>query len=274
MSDSLDCLHMNHLNAVIEDFDESIEHFTKVFGAQFNHDLPGEHWHACLLTIGGVMFEIFSPTVYLLHARMGPHYVGVEYVVPDVAAARAETLERGLRVIRELEVAFHVHPAGAFGVAWEFFDQSFQDLDSPPVPYAEPIRSADSWLEHPIGYTGLKRYSVVVADLEAARDFVQSYLGASLLYEEERPAVEARALGFELGDTVLELLSPVGEGPIERFLARYGEGIRSTVFAVKDLERASAYLRDQGFELHPGDAPGSIALAPEDNMGLLFEFSE
>ena len=58
MSDSLDCLHMNHLNAVIEDFDESIEHFTKVFGAQFNHDLPGEHWHACLLTIGGVMFAI------------------------------------------------------------------------------------------------------------------------------------------------------------------------------------------------------------------------
>ena len=84
MTDALDCLHMNHINFVIEDYDESIAHLTDLYGAQFNLDLGGEHWHACLITIGGVMFELFSPTVYLLHARMGPHYVGIEYQVSDV----------------------------------------------------------------------------------------------------------------------------------------------------------------------------------------------
>ena len=84
-------------------------------------------------------------------------------------------------------------------MAWEFFNRSFQDRDSPPVPYAEPIRSADSWLEHPIGYTGLKRYSVVVADLEPRGTSSRASSAPSSLYQEERPGVEARALGFEPG---------------------------------------------------------------------------
>jgi catechol 2,3-dioxygenase-like lactoylglutathione lyase family enzyme len=273
MTEALDCLHMNHINALVEDFDQSIDHFSDLLGAQFNYDLPGAHWHACLITIGGVMFEIFAPIEYLLHARMGPHYVGVEYVVPDVDRARAETLDRGMRVIRELGEAFHVHPAEAFGVAWEFFHKSFQDPVAPPVPYDEPIWSAERWLEHPIGYTGLKRYSVAVADLDAALGFAQSYLGASVLYEEERPGVVAQAVGLGLGDTVVELISPRGAGPIERFVARYGDGIRSTVFAVRDLARTERYFAQRGIVLQPGDAPDSLALAPEDSMGLLFEFS-
>jgi len=274
MPDALECLHMNHLNAVVEDFDASVEHFSDLFGAQFNFDLPGAHWHACLLTIGGVMFEIFEPTEYLLHARMGPHYVGVEYQVPNVDAARVELLSRGMRVIRELDVAFHVHPAETFGVAWEFFGKSFQDPGDPPVPYDEPIWSAERFAEHPLGFTGLKRYSVAVADLDAALEFAQGFLGAEIAYREDRPAIGATAVGLDLGDTVLELLSPTGPGEIERFIARYGDGIRSTVFSVRDLEAATSYLTERGVTLLPGDAPGAVAIAPEDNMGLLFEFSD
>jgi len=274
MPKAVGCLHMNHINFVVEDFDKSVDHFSSLYGAQFNFDLPGEHWHACLITIGGVMFELFAPTEYLLHARMGPHYVGVEYQVPDVDAARTEVLDRGMRVIRELGVAIHVHPAEAFGVAWEFFGRSFQDREDPPVAYPEPIRSADYWRdEHPIGYTGLKRYSVAVSDLDAALEFSQGFLGASVIYREERPAVAAEAVGLSLGDTVLELITPRGAGPIESFLAHYGDGIRSTVFAVRDLDQTKRYFAERGVTLHPGDAPDSVGVAAEDNMGLIFEFS-
>jgi catechol 2,3-dioxygenase-like lactoylglutathione lyase family enzyme len=271
---TLDCLHMNHINAMVEDYEQSVDHFLDLYGAQFNRDLPGEHWHACLITVGGVMFELFAPTQYLLHARLGPHYVGIEYQVPDVEAARTEVAARGMRVIRELGAAIHVHPAEAFGVAWEFFNRSFHEVP-PPVDYVEPLKPAAYWRdEHPLGFTGLKRYSIAVADLESATQFMEDFLGAAILYEEARPGVVARAVGFRLDDTVAELISPVGAGPIERFLARYGDGIRSTVFAVRDLGQAERYFAERGVTLRPGDAPGAVAIAPEDNLGLLFEFSE
>jgi catechol 2,3-dioxygenase-like lactoylglutathione lyase family enzyme len=274
MPKTLSCLHMNHINAMVEDFEKSVEHFRNLYGAQFNLDLPGDHWHACLITIGGVMFEVFAPSEYLLHARLGPHYVGIEYQVPDADEARTEVLARGMRVIRELGVAIHVHPAEAFGVAWEFFGRSFHD-DPPPVQYVEPLKPSAYWRdEHPLGFTGLKRFSVAVSDLESAIEFFKDFLGATVVYEEGRPAVAARAVGMTLDDTVAELISPIGAGAIERYLARYGDGIRSTVFAVRDLDSAEAYFADHGVTVHPGDAPGAIAIAPEDNCGLLFEFSE
>jgi catechol 2,3-dioxygenase-like lactoylglutathione lyase family enzyme len=274
MPKTLNCIHMNHINAMVEDFDSSVQHLRDVFGAEFNLDLPGDHWHACLITIGGVMFEIFAPSEYLLHARLGPHYVGIEYQVPDADEARTEVLARGMRVIRELGVAIHVHPAEAFGVAWEFFGRSFHS-DPPPVAYVEPLKPAEYWRdENPLGYLGLKRYSVAVSDMEKATVFFEDFLGGTVIYEEARPAVGARAVGLTLGDTVAELISPNAAGPIADFLARYGDGIRSTVFAVQDLDRATRHFAERGITVHPGDAPGAIAIAPEDNMGLLFEFSE
>jgi catechol 2,3-dioxygenase-like lactoylglutathione lyase family enzyme len=274
MPKTLNCIHMNHINAMVEDFDKGVAHLRDLYGAEFNFDLPGEHWHACLITIGGVMFEIFAPSEYLLNARFGPHYVGIEYQVPDADEARSEVLERGMRVIRELGVAIHVHPAEAFGVAWEFFGRSFHD-DPSPVPYVEPLKPSSYWLdEHPLGFTGLKRYSVAVSDLASATKFFEDFLGASVIYEEARPAVAAQAVGLTLGDTVVELLNPTGAGPIERYLARYGDGIRSTVFGVRDLEQVKRYFSERGVTLQPGDGPGALAIAPEDNLGLLFEFSE
>jgi catechol 2,3-dioxygenase-like lactoylglutathione lyase family enzyme len=270
---ALQCVHMNHINAMVEDYDKGVDHLCDLYGAQFNLDLPGNHWHACLITIGGVMFEVFAPSEYLLNARFGPHYVGIEYQVPDADEARSETLARGMRVIRELGTAFHVHPAEAYGVAWEFFGRSFHD-DPPPVQYVEPLRSPEQWSEHPLGYAGLKRYTVAVSDLDAASGFFEGFLGATTAYEESRPAVAGTAVGFALGDTVVELITPTGSGAIERFLGRYGDGIRSTVFALADLDQAKRYFAERGIVVHAGDAPDTIAIAAEDNLGLLFEFSE
>ena len=274
MAKALNCSHMNHINAVVEDFDAMVARFDDLYGAQFNMDMPGEHWHACLTTIGGVMFQFFAPLQYILSARMGPYYVGIEYVVPDVEEARQEVGKRGLRIVRELGPAFHMHPDGAHGVAWEFFNLSFQDRQNPPVPYPEPIWEDETFANQPMGWLGLKRFSMVVADLAAGSDFATGFLGATPLYEEDRPAAAATAKGFQLGDTVLELLCPTGEGEIKTFLARYGDGIRSTVFKVKSLEAAKAHLATKGVTLRAGDAPGALAIAPEDNAGLIFEFSE
>lgn len=268
------CLHMNHINAAVDGFDDSVAHFHDVYGAQLILDMPREEWHACLITIGTVIFELFAPRDDLLHARFGPHYVGVEYQVPDVSAARETVLARGMRVVRELGVAFHAHPLDSFGIAFEFYDRSFHDED-PPTSFLEPIKPIDYWRdEHPLGCTGLKRYSVAVRDLDAATAFFEDFCNATVVYRAPRPAVGAQTVGLAIADTVVELLAPIEEGPIARHLTRYGEGIRSTVFEVRDLAKAQSYVNGLGITIEPGDAPDTLAIAPEHNCGLLFEFSE
>jgi hypothetical protein len=93
-------------------------------------------------------------------------------------------------------------------------------------------------------------------------------------YDEERPALGARAVGLQVADGVAELLSPTGPGPFQRELQRNGEGIRSMVFRVGSLDKAKKYFADKGVRVIPGTAPGSIAVDPEDNRGVLFEFAE
>jgi hypothetical protein len=40
MATSIDCLGMNHINAVVSDFDASVAHFRELYGAEFLADLP------------------------------------------------------------------------------------------------------------------------------------------------------------------------------------------------------------------------------------------
>jgi hypothetical protein len=78
---------------------------------------------------------------------------------------------------------------------------------------------------------------------------------------------------MSLGDTVVELIAPVGAGAIEGHVARWGDGIRSVVFKVRDLEQARSWLSGRGVALQPGDAEDALAVAPADNCGLLFELT-
>ena len=275
MAPPITCLSLNHINAVVDGFDESVDRFSDLYGAQVVMDMPRDEWHACLIVFGGaVIFELFAPHDNLLHARFGPYYVGVEYQVTDVEAARHAIIARGGRVLRELGVAFHADPADCNGVAWEFYGESFHSV--PPHPgFLEPIRDVSYWSdEHPLGCVGLKRYSLAVENLDSARRFLEGVVNGTLVYEEDRAAIGAKVLGFELADTIVELLSPTGEGKISRHVARWGDGIRSTVFRVKDLEVARTYFKGKGIELLPGDAPDTLAVDPKDNCGLSFEFCE
>jgi hypothetical protein len=272
---AITCLSMNHINAVVDDYDGSVARFAELYGAQVVMDMPRDEWHACLIVFGGaVIFELFVPHDDLLHARFGPHYVGIEYQVADVEAARQAITARGGRVVRDIGVAFHTHPADCHGVAWEFYAHDFHTVP-PPIVYLEPIRPVSYWAdEHPLGCTGLKRYSLAVEDLGAARGFLEGVFNGAPVYDEDRPAVGGVAHGVALAGTVVELMAPTGDGVLSRHLARWGDGIRSTVFQVKDLGAARAYLAAKGVELVPGDGPGTLAIPPEDNCGIRFEFCE
>lgn len=265
------CVQMQHINIVTRDFDATMSHFQTVLGAQFVYDMPGPQWHAVLVDAGGVIFELFVPEHFLVNGRYGPHYVGIEYQVRNLDATRQNLLGRGVGMIRDIGIAFHTEPDACLGIAFEFYDHSFHDE---PFDWIEPLRPAGYWRhEHPIGYTGLKRYSVAVNDHEAALDFLRDTFVIHQMYDEIREPIAARVTGLQLADTLIELMSPTGAGTIEQHLRRYGDGMRSVVFGVADLEAVANHFAGHRIELVPGDHPDALAIRPEDNRGVMMEFT-
>ena len=97
-----------------------------------------------------MIFEVFAPNDFFLFTRYGPHYIGIEVQVEDLAAAREMCASRGVRVARELgiDVAFHSHPADCHGVSLEMYEGYFHDSPS----LHAPMESADWWRNtHPLG---------------------------------------------------------------------------------------------------------------------------
>jgi len=271
MAELIRTIRVNHINVVLEDYDEMIEHYARVFDGTSILDLPRDTWHACLLEFGRVIFELFAPTDFFLHTRYGPHYIGIEYQVEDFDAARAKIEERGIRVARDLGVAVHTNPADCHGVSLELFGGFFHDSDR----LQAPMRPAEYWRdEHPLGLTGLKAVTVAVNDLAQGVEDFRAVFACDVAYEIERPAIGAQAVGLQIADAVLEVVAPTGDGELQQHLLAHSEGIRSTVFGVRDLDQAASVLREKGVELVPGSAPDMLAIAPEQNLGVLFEFAE
>lgn len=273
MTTSIRPVRVNHINMVLEDYDASVAHFRDLFGADFLMDLPHAAWHACLIDIGTVIFELFAPTIWLLNSRYGPHYLGIEYQA-DMQDTRAAVEERGIRIARDIDVAVHLHPADCLGTSFELYGDNFHDREYPHLSGGK-MKPASYWRdEHPLGLTGLKGYGLAVEDSEAASAFLGSFLSAEPLYTADRPAIAARATGLQVADAAIELLTPTGPGALQTYLHSKGEGIYSTIFGVRDLEQARGYFAQRGITLVPGSAPGSLALPAEANLGFLFEFAE
>lgn len=265
------CLEMQHINIAARDFERTMAHFTDVLGAQYVYDIPGPQWQAALVYVGGVLFELFVPDHFLLNGRYGPHYVGLEYQVCDLGATRRDLAARGVGLIRDIGIAIHTEPEACVGIAFEFYDHSFHNE---PFEWKEPLKPAEYWRrDHPIGYTGLKRLSVAVADHDAGLAFFRDTFVIDELYQEDRPSIAGRVTGFQMADTVVELISATGAGVIDRHLRRWGDGLRSVVFGVQDLDAAQAHFAGHGIELTPGDHSDALAIAPVDNRGVMMEFA-
>lgn len=273
MNTAIRARRVNHMNVVYEDFDAAVAHWKRLFDAEFMVDMPQAEWHACLMAFGDVIFEFFVPGQFLLNAKYGPHYVGLEYET-DMDEVRAAIAGRNIRTVRDIGVALHTDPRDTFGVAFEFYDGSFHDRPWDELG-GKTIRRRDYWEnEHPLGLTGLVGYSLVVAEIDAAAAFMQGFLGGRIVYREDRPTAGARAIGLEIADDIVELLTPTGPGAIADFHYRHGDGIRATRFGARDLDRTQAFLASRGAALVRGDVEGSLALPAEANLGVMFEFVE
>ncbi len=282
MADAVQLVKVLHVNALVDGYQGTIDHFRDLFGAELHLEQPAiDEVETILMTIGGTLFEWFAPVAVSkrgqgrLLGMYGDHYLGMEYQVPDVPEAREIVVAKDVRILRETAGYFFTHPADCFGISWEIFDGDFFDARDDHAPTLTKALTDEYWsTEHPLGITGLARWSAAVHDLDAATAWYEDFLGVPVLYREARPNAVAQAAGLPAGDTVMELISPTGAGPVQRYLDRYKQHMRATTFTVQKMDRVEDYFTERGIALVDGDAPGTRAVPPQQNHGLLLEFTE
>lgn len=153
---------------------------------------------------------------------------------------------------------------------------------SPPTGAATPSVAADAAAGGTVGVKRLNHVAVAVPDLAAATAFYRDVLGAAVSAPAAQAAHGVTTVFVGLGNTQLELLSPLGaESPIANFLARRpGGGIHHVCVEVGDLPAAVAVLRDRGVRMLAEEikvgahGKGVMFLHPADCGGVLLELEQ
>jgi catechol 2,3-dioxygenase-like lactoylglutathione lyase family enzyme len=279
MTAQLTILKVNHINQIVDDYDGAIAHLQNLFGAQFLRAIASNPFtEGCLIDVGGEIVELLAPKIMdkaegKQLTKYGPHYQGVEIMVPSVSDALGVIKERGIQTLLERGGDFYTMPSATQGVCLQVYDGDWH-ADPPPAAYVNPMRTAKWWEEeHPIGFRGLHHLSFACTDLTEAERFWCGLTGGEVTYRAQRPAVGAQAVGLDMGIPV-ELISPTGHGPIQDYIDRYGHRIWATTFAVRDLDATAAYFGSRGIELVPGDAPGTLMVPPERNLQVVYQFTQ
>lgn len=122
--------------------------------------------------------------------------------------------------------------------------------------------------------------SIAVKDLDQAREFYENILGLELDCIFIVPKEKIKFARYYLGEIALELMEPLGEGEVSKFLETKGEGVFLISFRVPDVVEAITELKNRGYKLID-EKPRSIAgiryaflLRPRETNGVLLELAD
>ena len=119
---------------------------------------------------------------------------------------------------------------------------------------------------------------VAVEDIDAALKLYEGAFGMPLVHRETVEEQGVEAVLLDVGDGHVELLSPLGsDTPVGKFLDRKGAGLHHVAYAVSDIERTLAELKENGVELIDAEPRTGIRnsrvafLHPRSTGGVLTE---
>jgi catechol 2,3-dioxygenase-like lactoylglutathione lyase family enzyme len=99
-------------------------------------------------------------------------------------------------------------------------------------------------------FTHFDHITIATRTLDEAVDHYERLLGRAPVWLGEHPGLGTRAALFELSNSLVELVSPAGDGPesegLRELLARRGDGLSAIAFGTDDASRTSAELRQRG----------------------------
>lgn len=129
--------------------------------------------------------------------------------------------------------------------------------------------------------TRIDQVAIAVPDLDAAIEFWQGCLGATLAYREVVESDKIEEAMLEVGDGYIQLIAPTEEdSTVARFLSRNGPGLHHVGFAVPSVAEALEELKAQGVRLideQPRRGGGGHMVAfvhPKGTGGVLVELVE
>jgi methylmalonyl-CoA/ethylmalonyl-CoA epimerase len=117
---------------------------------------------------------------------------------------------------------------------------------------------------------------IATADVDSLAELYTTLLDCQVAHEETFDGMAVRFLG--VGEGYLELLQPLEDGAISRYLDSHGPGIHHLAFATEDIVGALERAREAGIDLideapRPGAWGHDVAfLHPSDTGGVLVEF--
>jgi methylmalonyl-CoA epimerase len=119
---------------------------------------------------------------------------------------------------------------------------------------------------------------IAVHSLERAQ-FWDTFLGVTPEEVKEITEQKTKIAFIPVGETMIELLEPLGEGPISKFLEKRGEGIHHIAVQVTDIEEVMANMKQGGIrlinEVPQRGAEGKVAFVhPKSTGGILLELVE
>lgn len=121
--------------------------------------------------------------------------------------------------------------------------------------------------------------SIVVEDFDRAFEFYSGLLGLEVLKVEDSELHGVKAAFLKVGDVMIEIIQPLGEGPIADFLEKRGPGFHHIAFEVPDLPDALVEADGAGLRVlgspKPGIHGGRISfLHPKDTQGTMIELCD
>lgn len=303
MTTPFELVQYNHMNQLVDNYDAAVAHFSNVLEAQFLWETPlNPFTHACLVNFGGAIIELVEKrrpmaqkpphitpaaddpgsfwycvgtTGFIMDwDRLGPHFAGCEFMVTDLPAAIDSARQQGLRVFDQSEYDFFMTQAEQCqGIAFEL--TTWDWYADPTLPfYVEDLKRADYWANvHPLGITGY-RFSVALNDNSSCAEAMERMCRGKHVYREVRSSISATAVGVQIGDIVVDFLAPSGGGPIRGFIDRYGERTRAMIFKVKDMDAVRNFFAAKNVPLIGGDRPNTVAIVPDQNLGVLYQFEQ
>ncbi len=117
----------------------------------------------------------------------------------------------------------------------------------------------------------INHIAIAVNDLDTAVETFTKDFGLTLIREATNGPGTLGMAFLEVGDTVLQLVTPIGPGPVRDFLDTKGEGLHHICFDVESLKEATE--THPGGPIDKGGLGGQVSFLKESVHGAVIELS-
>ncbi|WP_156766641.1 VOC family protein [Mycobacterium sp. E2327] len=280
----LELKRLQHINFVVSDYPAAQSHFLTKFGAQHNWELEipnrPDDVPSSLITLGPTLFEIFGPEPVARHdlgkilRAQGPGFVGIEWGIEDLQAAKQAFIDHGVRIRYEPKKRYYPgtwfvsEPADLFGFALECYIGTWYTSELPEG--MKPVAPHEYWRdEHPLGIHEVRNFTVAVRDVDAAATRWQDLTGAAEI--NVGPSADSGVRFFEAANTAIGLVGASANSDVGEYVERRGESIYSVTFTVEDAGRVAEHLTAASVPVRRVN--DAITVVPaESNHGVRLEF--